>query len=418
MDFVFRVSNLFVLPFWTLMIFLPAWRWSLRILRSPLVSAAPAVLYAALVLPRIGAIWPVVLRPTLAGVTALLSSPAAATIAWAHFLAFDLFVGRWIYLDSRERRLSPWVMAPVLFLTLMLGPVGFLCYLAVRARVVRMRPLETMGAVMLATFAATLIGIFVDPRVITGAPAWLKPAKFAISVSIYSFTLVWLLGFIRNRPRLVRNIVNLTTISLAGEMFAIITQAARGTTSHFNVATPFDAALWYLMGAFITLLWTMNLLAAIALLRQRMPDEAFAWSLRLGLLIALAGMAEGFVMAALGAHSVGVPDGGPGIPILGWSTVGGDLRAAHFLGLHALQAMPLLGWVVRRRKDGLMLVWTAGLSYFGLVLLLTWQALRGQSIVHPDAQTLVALAALVAGAAALNSVHFVRWGRPSVCGGL
>ena len=143
----------------------------------------------------------------------------------------------------------------------------------------------------------------------------------------------------------------------------------------------------------------MNLLAAIALLRQRMPDEAFAWSLRLGLLIALAGMAEGFVMAALGAHSVGVPNGGPGIPFLGWSSVGGDLRAAHFLGLHALQAMPLLGWLVSRRKDRLTLVWTAGLSYLGLVLLLTWQALRGQSIVHPDAQTLVALAALAAGAA-------------------
>ena len=418
MDFVFRISNLFVLPFWMLMIFLPAWRWSLRIMRSPLVSAAPAVLYAALVLPRIGAIWPVIFRPTLAGVTTLLSSPAAATIAWAHFLAFDLFVGSWIYLDSRERQLSPWVMAPVLFLTLMLGPVGFLCYLALRSQAVRTRPLQTMGAVMLVTFAATVIGIFVDPRVITGAPAWLKPAKFAISVSIYSFTLVWLLGFIRNRPRLVRTIVNLTTLSLAAEMIVILTQAARGTTSHFNVATPFDAALWYLMGAFITLLWIMNLLAVIALLRQRMTDEAFAWSLRLGLLIALAGMAEGFIMAALGAHSVGVPDGGPGIPILGWSTVGGDLRAAHFLGLHALQAMPLLGWLVSRRKDRLTLVWTAGLSYFGLVLLLTWQALRGQSIVHPDAQTLVALAALVAAAAAPNTVHFVRWGRPSVCGGL
>ena len=171
------------------MIFLPAWRWSLRIMRSPLVSALPAVLYAALVLPRIGAIWPVLFRPTLAGVTALLSSPAAATIAWVHFLAFDLFVGRWIYLDSRERQISPWAMAPVLFLTLMLGPVGFLCYLALRSHAVRMRPLETMGAVMLATFAATIIGIFVDHRVITGAPAWLKPAKFAISVSIYSFTL-------------------------------------------------------------------------------------------------------------------------------------------------------------------------------------------------------------------------------------
>ena len=92
----------------------------------------PAALYAALVLPRLGEIWPAVSRPTLNGVMTLLGSPAGATIAWVHFLAFDLFVGRWIYLDSQERRISPWLMAPVLFLTLMLGPAGFLVYLMVR----------------------------------------------------------------------------------------------------------------------------------------------------------------------------------------------------------------------------------------------------------------------------------------------
>ena len=132
MDLLFRASNLLVLPIWALMIVLPRWRWAVRIIRSPLVSAAPAILYAALVLPRLGAIWPAVIRPTLPGVAALLGSPAGATIAWVHFLAFDLFVGRWIYLDSQERRISSWLMAPVLFLTLMLGPAGFLFYLVVR----------------------------------------------------------------------------------------------------------------------------------------------------------------------------------------------------------------------------------------------------------------------------------------------
>ena len=133
MDFLFRASNLLVLPFWALMILLLRWRWTARIIRSPLVSAAPAILYAALVLPRLGAIWEAVSRPTLPGVEALLGSPAGAAIAWVHFLAFDLFVGRWIYLDSQERRISSWLMAPVLFLTLMLGPVGFLFYLVVRS---------------------------------------------------------------------------------------------------------------------------------------------------------------------------------------------------------------------------------------------------------------------------------------------
>jgi len=133
MDLLFRASNLLVLPIWALMILLPRWRWTARLIRSPLVSAAPAILYAGLVLPRLGAIWPALSRPTLSGVEALLGSPAGATIAWAHFLAFDLFVGRWICLDSQERRISSWLMAPVLFLTLMLGPAGFLFYLVVRS---------------------------------------------------------------------------------------------------------------------------------------------------------------------------------------------------------------------------------------------------------------------------------------------
>jgi hypothetical protein len=129
---LFRLSNFLVLPFWTLMILLPRWRWTRRAMRSPLVSLAPAALYAALVLSHIGRIWLTVSRPTLAGLATLLGSPEGATIAWLHFLAFDLLIGRWIYLDSRERQVSVLLIGPVLFLTLMLGPAGFLFYLAVR----------------------------------------------------------------------------------------------------------------------------------------------------------------------------------------------------------------------------------------------------------------------------------------------
>jgi len=133
MDLLFRFSNLLVLPLWALMILLPRWQWTARIVRSPWVSASPALLYAVLVLPRLGEIWLAVSQPTLTGVAMLLGSPAGATIAWVHFLAFDLFVGRWIYLDSQARRVSAWLLAPVLFLTLMLGPAGFLFYLIVRS---------------------------------------------------------------------------------------------------------------------------------------------------------------------------------------------------------------------------------------------------------------------------------------------
>ena len=132
METLFRVSGFLVLPFWALMIFVPHWRVTRRLMSSPLVAAAPAVIYAVLVIPRFAEVWRAVSKPELSGVAALLGSPAGATIAWLHFLAFDLFVGRWIYLDSRERAVSAWLMAPVLFLTLMLGPCGFLLYLLVR----------------------------------------------------------------------------------------------------------------------------------------------------------------------------------------------------------------------------------------------------------------------------------------------
>ena len=133
METIFSLSNLLVLPFWLLLIALPRWSWTRRLFKSPLVVAAPAVLYLLLVLPRLGELVPAVANPTLPGVAGLLGTPLGATIAWAHFLAFDLFVGRWAYLDSHERGISAWVMAPVLFLILMFGPIGFLLYLGVRA---------------------------------------------------------------------------------------------------------------------------------------------------------------------------------------------------------------------------------------------------------------------------------------------
>ena len=132
MEMLFKIGSLTVLPFWALMIFLPHWRVTRKLLGWPVVCALPAALYAGVVIPRIAEVWQTVSRPELSDIAALLGSPGGATIAWLHFLAFDLFVGRWIYLDSRERGISAWVMAPVLFLTLMLGPCGFLLYLILR----------------------------------------------------------------------------------------------------------------------------------------------------------------------------------------------------------------------------------------------------------------------------------------------
>jgi hypothetical protein len=137
METIFQLSNLLVLPFWALMIFAPRWSWTKRLLASPWAAAPPAILYLVLIVPQLGGLFGALLNPSAAGIAQALSTPAAATIAWAHFLTFDLFVGRWAYLDSRERNLSAWIVGPVLFCILMVGPIGFLLYLGLRAFVRR-----------------------------------------------------------------------------------------------------------------------------------------------------------------------------------------------------------------------------------------------------------------------------------------
>jgi hypothetical protein len=117
-------------------------------------------------------------------------------------------------------------------------------------------------------------------------------------------------------------------------------------------------------------------------------------------------------MATAGAHAVGVPDGGPGLPFFGWSTTGGDLRIAHFVGMHALQGMPLVAAVFAAigvdEGTRVRLVQVAGVAWTGLVVLLTWQALRAQPLLAPDATTLTALGVLVAGTVAAAAGVLVR----------
>jgi hypothetical protein len=137
LESLFLAANLFVLPFWFLMIVAPGWRFTRRVMGSGAVVAILSALYVAMILPRLDSVGTFLVGlagPDRAAVAArLLGSPEGAVIGWVHFLAFDLFVGRYIYLDSRERELSPWLMAPILILTLLLGPAGFLTYLLVRA---------------------------------------------------------------------------------------------------------------------------------------------------------------------------------------------------------------------------------------------------------------------------------------------
>jgi hypothetical protein len=274
-------------------------------------------------------------------------------------------------------------------------------------------PLTAVSLVMFAAFLVSCAGLVLDPRVIAGAPAWLKPAKFGISTAIYALTLAWVFTYLPAWSKTVRAVGWMTAVIFVFEVGVIDLQAWRGTTSHFNVATPFDATLFGLMGLGIVLQTLASVLVAVALWRQRFDDTVMGWALRMGMTITIVGATTGGLMtrptdaqltqlrathraAVVGAHTVGGLDGGPGLPATGWSREHGDLRAPHFVGLHALQALAVAGLWVRKRRgqsaQGVNLMRTAAASYAALFAILIWQALRGQSLVRPDGLTLAVLA--------------------------
>ena len=285
-------------------------------------------------------------------------------------------------------------------------------------------PLAATGLLMLVVLAGAIIGLAIDPRIITGAPAWLKPAKFAASIAIYTFTLAWIFTLLPEWKR-TRRIVGWTTaVTLVLEIALISLQALRGTTSHFNFATLFDGVVFTIMGAAILVQTFSTVAVAVALWRQQFADRALGWALRFGMTMTIVGALTGGLMTrptpqqldiaragermtVVGAHTVGGPDGGPGLPGTGWSTDHGDLRVAHFLGLHALQALPILALVLARRRVSdlvrLRLTITGAVSYIALFGILLSQALRAQPVLAPDALTIALLSVwafvTVAGAA-------------------
>jgi hypothetical protein len=286
------------------------------------------------------------------------------------------------------------------------------------------RLLAGTAFLLLGALVFFLAGLWLDPRTITGLPAWMKPAKFAISTAIYTLTLAWTFSYLPNWVRTRRIVGRTTAAVMVLEVAIIAVQAWRGTTSHFNVGTPLDATLFGIMGTAIALQTLTSVAVVVALWRQPFEDPALGWALRLGLAITIAGAMSGGLMTrptaaqleeaqatritVVGAHTVGAPDGGEGLPALGWSRQHGDLRVPHFLGLHAFQLLPLTALVLRRRylsRPRVRLVVTAAGSYAILFALAAWQALRGQSVLAPDMTTAVALLAWLALTVAVMSTR-------------
>lgn len=248
------------------------------------------------------------------------------------------------------------------------------------------RVLAWTGVLHAALAVLALVLMPFDSRTILGVDPWLKPFKFMASLAVYEWTLAWMLGQLVERSWPERVVAWGVALLMLGETACLWMQSARGTTSHFNTATPFDGAVFEAMGiliAFNTLLVAW-LLILFLYRRTRLAPQPLL-GVRLGLAVFLLGSIQGAALIANGAHAVGVPDGGPGLPLVNWSTEGGDLRIAHGLGLHGLQLFPLVGLLLeRKRRSGAWL----------LLVLVVWLGLiAGAHLGAQGGRPLVPLAA-------------------------
>lgn len=300
------------------------------------------------------------------------------------------------------------------------------------------RPLMVLVFAMTALAIVAATGLLIDDRTLGGAPIWAKPLKFALSFIAYGAMWAWLISLQTRWRRLGWWLGTAISIAAFIEMTIITAQVVRGHQSHFNSLTPLDALLFRIMGMVIVVLFLASLVWAGTLWRQDIGDRSLTISIRFGTALTVVGLGLGALMlfptpeqrasmadgtpTFVGAHSVGVPDGGAGLPLLGWSTEGGDLRIPHFVGMHALQVIPLAALVLivlsarvpalRDVTTRVRLITVLSSSYAGVIALVTWQALRGQSIVRPDALTLAAIAVVIAGAIAAASAVIALNRRP------
>ncbi|MFL6122849.1 hypothetical protein, partial [Actinophytocola sp.] len=277
------------------------------------------------------------------------------------------------------------------------------------------RPMLVFAFACAALAAVAVVGVLADHRTLDGLPIWTKPLKFAVSGAVYGLTWSWLCSLIDHRQRTVRRASGVVVALLSLELVLITGQALRGRRSHFNFSTTFDAVVYEVMATSIVVVWCGALVLTLLVLRSDIEDGARKLAVGLGAVLSLVGVGMGVLMTIpsgaqiaalgsgggmLGAHTVGAPDGGPGLPVLGWSTTAGDLRVPHFVGMHALQALLLwhlaLGRLARRWprlgpvRAQLVCVGAAGFA--GLLALLTWQAYRGQPLTRPDGWTLAGFA--------------------------
>jgi hypothetical protein len=261
-----------------------------------------------------------------------------------------------------------------------------------------------------------------DSRQLLGVSVWEKPIKFYISVAIFSFTYSWLSSFIIRGGRWVKITGLVIAVSLAVENVLILVMASIGDTSHFNVSSPISIAIWSIMATFISIVLISTIFISIMIMIQKQQPFNLKLALALGSINTAVGMGLAYLMTQptalqlanyqgiAGAHAVGVSDGGPGLPFLGWSTVAGDLRVGHFFGLHSIQvaAILLALSLLLPLAFRVPLILVGNLTWLGFVGLVTWQSLRAEPFTSPSQLTLTGFGALLA-VTAVSFAVLVIW---------
>jgi hypothetical protein len=214
---------------------------------------------------------------------------------------------------------------------------------------------------------------------VLGINAWIKPMKFYFSIWIFCWTMAWLLHELDNKKAVRRYTIAIVVVMII-EMLVINGQAAAGQKSHFNISTTFNTILFNIMGFAITALTVWTGVIAWRFFRQKQFNApmAYIWGIRLGLIFFVIFAFEGGLMASRLSHTVGSTDGSTGLPVLNWSRQYGDLRIAHFFGIHSLQILPLLGYYVFRNKPQII---TASAVYFVVVSAVLIQAMMGLPLI-------------------------------------
>lgn len=251
------------------------------------------------------------------------------------------------------------------------------------------RPMVILSAVSLAFLATCLLWAGFDARMIDGAVVWAKPLKFSISFTVLFATMALVEPYFSPSWRTGRMFAGIAMAMAAAmllEMLYMIFQAAQMQTSHFNTGSPFTAVMYALMGVGAVALVLGVGLMGWAALRDKAASfgpglqAGVAWGfiLSFGLTMITAG-----TMSSMAGHYIGTPAPGAAvIPLMGWSASVGDLRPAHFVSLHAMQVLPLLGlWVDRRAKTA-RLVKVAAIVYAAITLAMFVQALMGLPVIR------------------------------------